>query len=126
MSEDRFQKYIEDIEPTLTCERFLDKYKKEVEAIKKRKNYDKHLNYFKALSSELRVLIFNLLQKHPMCTCALSKIFNKSEATISHHLKKLEDAKLVIGKKEGYYTLYYTKHSFTKELKNMIIHSVNV
>jgi len=45
-----------------------------------------------------------------------SKWKSKSLKGITHHLKILEDAGLIIGKKEGYFTRYYTVEELVQKL----------
>lgn len=72
-----------------------------------------------ALSHELRYAIYRLFEKEELCTCALAEIVQMSEPTITHHLKILSDAGLIIAEKRGLFTVYFTKENFHK--KNMMI-----
>lgn len=71
--------------------------------------FNRELQYHKALANPLRLRIFKLLARQPLCTCALAKILGVSEGSITHHLKKLKAAELVLGKKESYFTVYRTR-----------------
>ncbi|MHA1730572.1 MAG: winged helix-turn-helix domain-containing protein [Promethearchaeota archaeon] len=70
------------------------------------------LAFHNALSKEIRLALLKFLEKNPSCTCALASIFGKGAGTIHHHLKILERAGLIFGKKSGYFTIYYTKKEF--------------
>jgi len=63
-------------------------------------------NFAKALASKERLILLNSLKEKDRCVCELEAILNKSQSTISHHLRKLEKAELVRGYKRGNYTYY--------------------
>jgi ArsR family transcriptional regulator len=108
MSKERFENYIQEMEKGTNCKEFLEESFKFISNIKKDPEATKEYKIHKALSNIKRFLIFYLLKKKPMCTCALANVFSVSDGTVTHHLKILEDAGLIIGKKEGYFTRYYT------------------
>jgi ArsR family transcriptional regulator len=116
MSKERFENYIQEMEKGKTCKEFLEENLEFISNIKKDPKATKEYEIHKALSSMKRFLIFYLLKKKPMCTCALANVLNVTDGTISHHLNILEDAGLIIGRKEGYYTRYYTVEELIKEL----------
>ena len=115
----RFDKYIQEVEKSTTCEQFLDENREFIAQTKKNKKLLHDWKIHKALSNFNRYLMFKLLEHKPMCTCALANVFSVSDGTITHHLKILEKAGLIFGKKEGYFTKYYTK-------KNLIDHLTHV
>ena len=108
MSEERFKKYIQELEPETKCTAFLKKHKEFIVNIKDDPEAKKEYKIHNALSKLKRYLMYKLLQEKPMCTCALARVFQISEGTVTHHLKILEEAGLIMGKKEGYFTRYYT------------------
>ncbi len=116
MIEDRFKKYIQEIEGNTTCKEFLEINRMLIARITGDKEIIQEYHIHKALSNLKRFTILNVLQHKPMCTCALARIFGVSDGTITHHLKILEAAGLIIGKKEGYFTRYYTKKELIAEL----------
>ena len=61
---------------------------------------------FKALSSETRVHILQLLKQRPLCVGALASRLDFSSAAVSQHLRILRDADLVTPDKRGYYVHY--------------------
>ncbi|MGG7164782.1 metalloregulator ArsR/SmtB family transcription factor [Clostridium ihumii] len=65
------------------------------------------IKIFKCLSDKSRLLIIDNLSKSPMYVELLAERLDLSASTVSFHLKKLEDAKLVSSTKEQYYTLYH-------------------
>jgi ArsR family transcriptional regulator len=115
-SMDRFEKYIQEIEENTTCDQFLEVNKKFISQITKQKKSMGEWKIHKALSNIKRFMIYKLLERKSMCTCALAKVFSVSDGTITHHLKILEKAGLVMGKKEGYFTRYYTTKNMVTQL----------
>ena len=65
---------------------------------------------FKALSSETRVRILQLLKERALCVGALAARVGVSSAAVSQHLRILRNADLVCAKKEGYYVHYRLNH----------------
>ena len=61
----------------------------------------------KALSDINRVKIVKLLQHKMMCVCELQTALRVAQPTVSKHLKILENAGLVVSKKEGLWVNYY-------------------
>ncbi|MBU2520998.1 MAG: metalloregulator ArsR/SmtB family transcription factor [Proteobacteria bacterium] len=60
----------------------------------------------KALSDINRVKIIKLLQHKMMCVCELRAALGIAQPTVSKHLKLLENAGLVVSKKEGLWVNY--------------------
>ena len=61
---------------------------------------------FKALSSETRVRILQLLKDRALCVGALAARLGVSSAAVSQHLRILRNADLVLPQKHGYYVHY--------------------
>jgi DNA-binding transcriptional ArsR family regulator len=58
----------------------------------------------KALADPVRVQLLSRILAEPdtgVCTCDLAPAVGVSEATVSHHLKQLRDAGLVVGARKG-------------------------
>ena len=72
-------------------------------------NYVNMANFGSAISSIERLIILNSLKEKDRCVCELEAILNKSQSTISHHLRKLERANLIKSWKKGSYTYYGLK-----------------
>jgi len=66
-------------------------------------------NFGTALASIERLIILNSLKEKDRCVCELEAILDKSQSTISHHLRKLERANLIKSYKQGNYTYYGLK-----------------
>ncbi len=64
------------------------------------------LKIFKSLSDTSRLRIVQSLIKGEMYTELLAERLGLTPSTISFHMKKLEDAGLVVSRKEQYYTVY--------------------
>jgi len=65
----------------------------------------------KALSDPIRVQLVDVLRTHAgkVCVCELVPLFDISQPTLSHHLKKLRDAGIVDSEKSGLWAFYYVK-----------------
>jgi ArsR family transcriptional regulator, arsenate/arsenite/antimonite-responsive transcriptional repressor len=63
----------------------------------------------KALSDPVRVQIVDVLRRQAgeVCVCDLQPLFDISQPTLSHHLKKLRDAGLVGVERRGQWAYYY-------------------
>jgi ArsR family transcriptional regulator len=63
----------------------------------------------KALSDPVRVQIVDVLRRQAgeVCVCDLQPLFDISQPTLSHHLKKLRDAGLVAVERRGQWAYYY-------------------
>jgi len=66
-------------------------------------------NFGLALSSVERIIILDALKERDRCVCELEAILDKSQSTISHHLRKLERANLIKSYKKGNYNYYGLK-----------------
>lgn len=64
------------------------------------------IRVMKALSDSTRVKILKLLEKRMLCVCELQAALGIAQSTTSKHLKILEDAGLVISKKDGLWVNY--------------------
>ena len=63
----------------------------------------------KALGDPVRVQLVDVLRKHAgkVCVCELVPLFDLSQPTVSHHLRKLRDAGIVGSEREGLWAYYY-------------------
>lgn len=64
---------------------------------------------FKALGDPIRLDIVTMLAGKELCVCDIIAAFQVSQPTISHHLKVLKNADLVLDQKEGKW-IYYRLH----------------
>lgn len=68
--------------------------------------YEKNARIFKAFCDANRLTILVLLQSGEKCACKLLEELNIGQPTLSHHMKILCDADIVVGRKEGKWTYY--------------------
>lgn len=64
---------------------------------------------FAALSDPVRLRLVSLLATAPdgaVCACDLVEPLGKSQPTISHHLKVLTEAALIVGERQGKWIWY--------------------
>lgn len=88
-----------------------DIYFTHLQQIGKDLKFDNELNslltFFNALGNKERLTILIALKSKERCVCELEAILDKSQPSISHHLRELEKVGLIRGWKKGKYT-YYT------------------
>lgn len=73
------------------------------------------MDFLEAIGNQERLNILELLKIKPYNVSELEEKFNKSQSTISHHLKILEQKGLIRGEKKGKFTQYaLIKESFDK------------
>jgi len=61
---------------------------------------------FKALGDENRIRVLQLLQNGETCACKLPEALHIAKPTLSHHLKILCDAGIVVFRKDGKWRHY--------------------
>ncbi len=63
----------------------------------------------KALGDPIRLQLVDVLRRHAgqVCVCELVPLFDISQPTLSHHLKKLRDAGIVDSERRGLWAYYY-------------------
>lgn len=69
-------------------------------------DYRKTAIMFKAFCDENRLQILSLLQGGEKCACKLLDEMQITQPTLSHHMKILCDAGIVLGRKEGKWMHY--------------------
>ena len=73
----------------------------------------------KALGDPIRLQLVDVLRKHAgkVCVCELVPLFQVSQPTLSHHLKKLREAGIVDSERQGLWAYYYVRpealHAFS-------------
>src|ERR1700684_4094544 len=72
----------------------------------------------KALGDPIRLQLVDVLRKHAgkVCVCELVPLFDISQGTVSHHLKKLRDARIVDSGGKGLWAYYYVTTDALDEL----------
>ena len=83
--------------------------------------YKEDAKLFKALSDENRLQILCQLSRTEKCACVLLDALKISQPTLSHHMRILVEAGLVVGRKEGkwmHYSLSKEAHAMVQDLLN--------
>jgi len=72
----------------------------------------------KALGDPIRLQLIDVLRKHAgkVCVCELVPLFDVSQPTLSHHLKKLREAGIVDSERRGLWAYYYVRAGALEEL----------
>ena len=72
----------------------------------------------KALGDPIRLQLVDVLRKHAgkVCVCELVPLFDISQPTLSHHLKKLREAGIVDSERRGLWAYYYVRPGALEEL----------
>ncbi len=72
----------------------------------------------KALGDPIRLQVVDVLRKHAgkVCVYELVPLFDVSQSTLSHHLKKLRDAGVVDSERRGLWAYYYVLPEALDEL----------
>lgn len=78
-------------------------------------------NIFKQLSDGSRIRIFWLLCHCEECVINLSAMVNMSSPAISHHLKQLKAANLIVSRREGKEVYYKASSSMSAQLLHHMI-----
>ncbi len=75
----------------------------------------------KALGDPIRLQLVDVLRKHAgkVCVCELVPLFDISQPTLSHHLKKLRDAGIVDSERQGLWAYYYVIPDALEELSGV-------
>ncbi|MFW9874864.1 MAG: ArsR/SmtB family transcription factor [Candidatus Thorarchaeota archaeon] len=68
------------------------------------------LNLLRALSDETRLKLLEFLRHgNEICVCDIEKVFNKTQSTLSRHLKTLTEADILESRREGNKKLFKVK-----------------
>jgi ArsR family transcriptional regulator len=72
----------------------------------------------KALADPIRVQLVDVLRGHAgeVCVCELVALFDVSQPTLSHHLRKLREAGIVGVERRGLWAYYYVRPDALEEL----------
>jgi len=80
----------------------------------------KLVDFFFALGNIERLIIINALKEKDRCVCELETILDKSQPSISHHLRELEKLNLIRGWKKGRFTYYSLNKDNLNEFLNLL------
>ena len=82
---------------------------------------DGQVNFLNAIGNNERIIILTILKNKERCVCELEAILDKSQPSISHHLRILEAAGIIRGWKKGKFTYYGVEHHiFKNKLTDLI------
>lgn len=81
------------------------------------------LKVAKALSDNIRVEIFEMLQTGKKCACEILEKLNITQPTLSHHMKILCDSGIILYEKDWKWTYYWIN---CEVLKDYITYISNV
>jgi ArsR family transcriptional regulator len=70
------------------------------------RSYTNEAKVFKAFCDESRLQIISLLRHGELCACKLSEALTIGQSTLSHHMKILLEAGIVLSRREGKWTHY--------------------
>jgi ArsR family transcriptional regulator, arsenate/arsenite/antimonite-responsive transcriptional repressor len=76
----------------------------------------------KALGDPVRLQLVDVLRRHAgkVCVCELVPLFDISQPTLSHHLKKLREAGIVDSERQGLWAYYYVLPDALQELNTWL------
>lgn len=76
----------------------------------------------KALGDPVRLQLVDVLRRHAgqVCVCELVPLFDLSQPTLSHHLKKLRHAGIVDSERRGLWAYYYVNLDALQELSGWL------
>lgn len=81
---------------------------------------------FKAFCDENRLQILELLRSGEKCACKLLDDLQISQSTLSHHMKILCDADIVLGRKEGKWVHYSINPTGAKRAQELLNRQVTL
>ncbi|MBN1803140.1 MAG: winged helix-turn-helix transcriptional regulator [Candidatus Lokiarchaeota archaeon] len=88
---------------------------------KKSQSFAQVLEFLNALASKDRLLIVKTLKERgEQCVCELEAILDKSQPSISHHLRHLERVSLIRGWKKGKFTYYVLMENEYKKYLDLL------
>ncbi|MGV9171437.1 MAG: ArsR/SmtB family transcription factor [Promethearchaeia archaeon] len=87
-------------------ESYFENLRQRGKEIAENKMLDSLGKFFNILGNDTRLRILKLLNQKDFCVCELEAILDKSQSSISHHLRLLEGMGLIQGIKRGYFTHY--------------------
>ncbi|MCW3038707.1 MAG: transcriptional regulator, ArsR family [Solirubrobacterales bacterium] len=76
----------------------------------------------KALGDPIRLQLVDVLRKHAgkVCVCELVPLFDISQSTLSHHLKRLRAAGIVDSERQGLWAYYYVLPGALEDLRGWL------
>lgn len=77
--------------------------------------------FFKVLADTNRLKIVGLLAQRPCTVEQLAALLGVGSSTVSHHLRKLAQAGLVVARAEGYYSVYSLRSEVLHEQAKLLL-----
>lgn len=114
--ESRIRDFLKCCDVEQSCETYIEDHHDRVQKMVSDPAFLKQLKRYSALANKNRLLIYHLIQTEEYCNCTLAKVVGLSEGSITHHIKKLEDAGLIIGRSKGHFTVYQTTEDLKSDL----------
>lgn len=76
----------------------------------------------KALADPIRIQLVDVLRTHAgkICVCELVPLFDVSQPTLSHHLRRLREAGVVGVERRGLWAYYYVHPQPIEELSEWL------
>ena len=71
-----------------------------------KKDFPETISFLKAISDENRLQIICFLRKNERCVCEIIDFLKIPQNLVSHHLKVLREADIVLAKKNGLRVFY--------------------
>ncbi len=90
------------------------------QSLKSDESFIRKVQFFNALGNQERLIIIKILWQKDRCVCELEALLDKSQPSISHHLRELEKIDLIRGWKKGKYTYYNLQKKQLKEYLDLI------
>jgi ArsR family transcriptional regulator len=85
---------------------YVNELRQMAEKVDKADVVERQSRFFKALGDETRLRIMKLLEAREMCVCEIMVALDLTQPTASHHLRILENTRLVKSRKEGKWVFY--------------------
>ena len=80
------------------------------------------IKVMKALSDPNRVRVVKILEEGELCVCEIRELLGLAQSTVSKHLKILEDAGLVVSRKDGSWINYHLSDEHHQYAAEMLDH----
>ncbi len=89
-------------------------------------DYDHVAKKLKVISDPKRLRIIDILSCDELCACEILEKFDITQPTLSHDMRKLEEASLVISRREGKNTYYSLDKASLDEIEDSLNFIFNI
>lgn len=83
-------------------------------------NYEDIAKKLRVISDPKRLRIIDMLSCDKLCACEILEKFDISQPTLSHDMRKLEEAGLISSRREGKNTYYYLDKASLDEIEDSL------